>query len=158
MIFQLKLRGQWQIVQIWVFHDLFTCAMNHTGYSHCHGITKSHLVFHLFRVFSLPSQKWNTSCVCQGEGVIYTVFSDLVLKITKLLQTPKSQSYLLPPLFLATFWSHHLFLITNRHHLWPSFHCYQGWPQHRIPQVTLRSNGGATDEKISITSCWKRKL
>ena len=130
-------------------------AINHTQYSHCHGITKSHLVFHLFRSFDIPSQKWNTSCVSRD---LWCLFRSGSKNPRKLLQTPKSPSYLLPPLFFAIFWSHHLFLITNRHHLWPSFHCYQGWPQHRIPQVTLRSNGRANDEKISITSCWKRKF
>ena len=87
-------------------------AINHIQYSHCHGITKSHLVFHLFRVFSLPSQKWNTSCVCQGEGVIYTVFSDLVLKITKAVANSKVTKLFASP----TIFGHFLITSSIPHH------------------------------------------
>ena len=46
----------------------------------------------------MPSQKWNTSCVCQGEGVIYTVFSDLVLKIHEsCCKLQSHQAICLPP-------------------------------------------------------------
>ena len=112
----------------------------------CH---KSHPVFLL---------SWDCkikfSCFCRA-------FARFLICHHKKGNTCKLQSHkavCFPPVFLVTFWSHHLFLITNRYHLWPSFHCYQGWPQHRIPQVMLRSNGGANDEKISITSCWKRNF
>ena len=70
----------------------------------------------------------------------------------KLLQTPKSPGYLFPPSMFGH--PHH----QQASSLTQFFKRYQGRPQHRIPQVMLRSNGVAYDEKNSTTSCWKRNF